>query len=201
MEVEKTPLEIWRPVVGYEGRYEVSNLGRVRSLDSVVSGRLRNIYQTPNRILTPIKHRCGYLFVHLVSKDKTANKRLIHRLVAEAFIANPRNYPQVNHKDENKRNNYVYVNEDLSVDYDKSNLEWCTRSYNINHGTRNKRVSEKLRLSKGTPILQFSIDGKLIREWRSATVAARTLGFNLSPICNCVKGRSCTSYGYVWKCK
>lgn len=201
MDVKNTPIEVWRPVVGYEGRYEVSNLGRVKSLESVVSGRLRNIYHSPDRILKPIKHRCGYLFVHLVSESKAKNKRLIHRLVAEAFIDNPNNHPQVNHKDENKQNNLVFVDKDGTIDFEKSNLEWCTRSYNINHGTRNKRVSEKLRLSKGKSILQFTSGGELLREWRSAAEAARILGLNISPICNCLQGRTCTSYGYVWKYK
>ena len=106
--------EEFRDIPGYEGLYEVSNLGRVR----------RN-----GRILKPLKHRDGYLKIDL-NKQGIRKGVYIHRLVGLAFIPNPDNLPCINHKDEDKTNNTV------------KNLEWCTREYNNNYGTRNERISE-----------------------------------------------------------
>ena len=109
--------EYWKPVVGYEGLYEVSNLGRVKSLKF---GK--------ERILKPQKDTSGYLCVTLCKNNNQCQFK-VHRLVAEAFIPNPNNLPQTNHKDECKTNNIA------------SNLEWCDRKYNVNYGTRTKRVA------------------------------------------------------------
>ena len=113
--------EIWKPVVGYEGKYEVSNMGRVKSL------KYYGWYQI--KILKPIKTQNGYLRVHL-AKNGIFHKTSIHRIVAEAFIPNPDNLPLINHKNEDKTDNRV------------ENLEWCSWKYNNNYGTRNKRLSE-----------------------------------------------------------
>lgn len=107
-------IEEWRDIVGYEGLYEVSNLGRVR----------RN-----GKILKPSKVRHGYLQIALY-KNGIYKRFYIHRLVAYAFIPNPNSYPEVNHRDEDKTNNTV------------DNLEWCTHEYNNNYGTRNERLSK-----------------------------------------------------------
>ena len=114
----------WRDIEGYEGLYQVSNLGRVRSLNC--RGHKGCI-----GILTPRLDGKGYEMVALYKEGKARNTK-IHRLVAQAFIPNPNNYPQVNHKDENKTNN------------DVKNLEWCTNEYNHNYGTRNERVGKSL---------------------------------------------------------
>ena len=107
----------WKDVVGYEGKYMVSNDGLVKSL-----------YR--NKIIKGEKTRVGYIRVSLY--DKTCAKHVsVHRLVAEAFIPNPNKYTIVNHKDENRANNTV------------ENLEWCTQSYNLNYGSRNIKVSAK----------------------------------------------------------
>ena len=108
--------EIWKPVVGYEGYYEVSNLGRVRSIDKYVNTKCCSKRFRNGRILKGIKHN-EYMWVSL-SKDNVKSKKRVHRLVAEAFLPNPQNLPYINHKDENKTNN-------ISV-----NLEWCTPAYN-----------------------------------------------------------------------
>lgn len=114
-------LEEWRDIEGYEGLYQVSNLGRVKSLKSQYGYR--------KIILKPRKNKYGYFHLQLHNKGNIKDCT-IHRLVAQAFIPNPNNYPQINHKDENKLNNNV------------SNLEWCTAKYNTNYGTRNQRSSK-----------------------------------------------------------
>lgn len=112
--------EIWCPIKGYEGLYEVSDKGRVRSLKF---GK--------ERILKPGRMTKGYLTVGLC-KNGEQKMYLVHRLVAKTFIPNPDNLPQVNHKDENKENNSV------------QNLEWCTDKYNTNYGTRTQRASKPI---------------------------------------------------------
>ena len=121
--------EIWRPVVGYEGLYEVSSYGRVRSLDRYVKCDYESYRLHKGKVLSPAKDRYGYLYVVLScnGKHKTIT---VHRLVAQAFIPNPDDLPIINHKDEDKLNNCV------------ENLEWCTAKYNMNYGTRNIRIRE-----------------------------------------------------------
>ena len=128
--------EIWIDIKDYEGLYQVSNFGRIKSLP-------RHKIKT-DKILKTCKNIWGYLYVSLC-KDAIVKKYKVHRLVAECFLPNPDNLPQVNHKDECKTNNFVFINNDGTVDLDKSNLEWCTPSYNVNYGTRNKRVSYKMK--------------------------------------------------------
>ena len=125
-------IEEWRPVVGYEGLYEVSSYGRVKSLCKYDS---RNRFRD-ERILKLCADRLGYLKVGLCSNDKK-KKYLVHRLVAQAFIPNPNNLPIINHKDENPSNDNV------------DNLEWCDAKYNSNYGTRNDRI-RTTRLRNGT---------------------------------------------------
>ena len=116
--------EIWRPIKGWED-YEISNYGRVYSYKRK---RLLNAEQTEK----------GYLRVWLSNKGKGKHKK-IHILVAEAFIPNPYNMPQVNHKDEDKTNNFVYVNIDGTIDIEKSNLEWCDNRYNTLYSMRRRK--------------------------------------------------------------
>lgn len=119
-------MEVWKDIPGYEGLYQVSNLGGVKSIkrpDAAGSRLLRE------KILKPTIGTRGYLNVGL-RKDNMQKKIEVHRLVAMAFIPNPQNLPQVNHKDEDKVNNCV------------DNLEWCSRSYNVNYGTRNGRMTK-----------------------------------------------------------
>lgn len=125
--------EIWRPVVDYEGRYEVSNLGRVKSLNWHRLGE--------ERLMSPSINGRGYRTV-VLTKNGTGGTKSVHRIVAKAFISNPNNLPCVNHKNENKLDNFVYVNEDGSVDLVKSNLEWCDFKYNINYSLNRKKTKE-----------------------------------------------------------
>ena len=184
-------MEIWNTIEGYPN-YEVSNLGNVRSLNYLGHNKTELLKQTTNT------H--GYKTVALF-KDGKVKRCFIHRLVAQAFIDNPQNLPQINHKDEDKTNNCV------------TNLEWCTRSYNINYGTRNERVSQKLsknppkpmlgRLGKDNPlskqIYQYTKDGTLVKIWNCITDVERELGFHHNNISSCSLGKINSAYGYKWK--
>ena len=158
----------WKTIEGFED-YEISSDGQVYSHKS-------------NKILSPNKSKKGYLQVSLYNNGKE-RKKLIHRLVAEAFITNPDNLPEVNHIDENKHNNNI------------SNLEWCTRLYNMNYGTRNKKASEAL----SKPIAAYTKSGELVAEYPSLTAAAEAMRVTSVAICNCLTGRAKTSAGYIWK--
>ena len=172
-------LEIWKDITGYEGLYQVSNLGNVKSLNYNKTGK--------EKILKGGKGKDGYLQVVLCKEDKRKT-HTIHRLVATAFIDNPNNLPQVNHIDENNTNNCV------------DNLEWCNCKYNINYGTRNKRVSKAQENRKDISklILQFTKDGDFVRRWNSVREVERELGIYHSNISNCCKGKYKTAGGYKW---
>ena len=165
--------EIWCPIKGYEGIYEVSDKGRVKSI-GYGKERILKLLRTPK----------GYLLVSLWKNGEMKNYR-IHRLVAQTFIPNPDNLPMVNHKDENKTNNYV------------QNLEWCTNKYNSNYGTRNKRISEKLSKS----VLQFTKDGELVKDWNSTMDVERNLKYSQGNISSCCTGKLKSAYGFIWKFK
>ena len=128
--------EIWKDVKNYEGLYQISNLGRVKSMSKFAGFSYRK-----ERILKTSLDKDGYVKVTLCKNNRTRFLS-IHRLLAECFIPNSNNYPQINHKDENKQNN------------DLSNLEWCTCKYNINYGTRTKReVETRKRKLQGRAVL------------------------------------------------
>ena len=178
-------LEIWRTAIYhgeiYEG-FEVSNWGKILSLNYRNTGRaeLLNIGENPK----------GYSKVTL-SKNGKYKTCSVHRLVAETFLPNPENLHQVNHKDENKKNNFVFLNEDGSVDKEKSNLEWKSPKGNCNHGTRNERIAKAL----SKPVLQLSLSGELIREWDSVSECGRN-GFSQSCVCQCCNGKRKTHKGF-----
>ena len=125
--------EIWKEITGYEGLYQVSNLGNVRRIGHLETNK-NGIQRTlKDKNLKPKVDGKGYVHVILFNHNKRKTIR-IHRLVAEMFIPNPNNYPQVNHKDEDKQNNKV------------DNLEWCTNKYNSNYGNRCQNISKTIRL-------------------------------------------------------
>lgn len=175
-------IEEWRPIQGYEGLYEVSDCGRVKSVDRIITRKNGRKLPFKEKILKGGKNNMGYLLVCL-NKDGKETWKLVHRLVAEAFIPNPHNFPQVNHIDENKLNNTVFVNDDGSIDIKKSNLEWCTAPYNTNYGSRN----ERLKTAKAKTVYQYTLDGKLVAVYISAKEAARQTRFSqadISRVCN-----------------
>ena len=120
-----TESEVWKDVIGFEGLYKASDKGNVRSVERRDSlGR-----KCGGRMLNPRYDKDGYLRVTLCKNGKQKT-RFIHRLVAGAFVPNPDGYSEINHRDENKVNNYA------------NNLEWCTREHNVNHGTMIERSAQ-----------------------------------------------------------
>ena len=186
--------EEWRDIKGYEGYYQVSNYGRVKGLDRTIAWK-NTVISVKEKMLKPSKNYKNYYTVNLCRKVV-----LVHRLVANAFLPNPENLPFVNHKDENKTNNFVCINDDGSVDFEKSNLEWCDALYNNNWGSRNKRISQShINGKKSKPITQYDLNGNFIKDWPSASEIQRQLGFSITSISKYCNGKIKTAYGYIWK--
>lgn len=166
--------EIWKDIEGYEGLYQVSNLGRVKSLNY-------NHTRKP-KVLSLMNGSRGYMGIKL-GKEGTITFKSVHRLVAQAFIPNPNNYPYINHKDENKKNNVW------------TNLEWCTAKYNTNYNNLPKRRGIKARKR----VNQYDKQGNFIKTWDSMTSIYETLKYNSSGISSCCSGKYKTSHGYIWR--
>lgn len=179
--ISTTPaVEVWRPVVGYEGLYEVSNKGVVCSTDRTINNR-----HYPGKVLA-IKYLKGYPAVHLCDHQHRAKHKTIHRIVAEAFLPNPDNLPEVNHKDENPKNNCV------------ENLEWCTQIYNIRYGTGVERSAayKRKRISK------YTKSGEFVASYSSLFEASKSIGKmrnGTGLISTAARGIKRTAYGFVWK--
>ena len=172
--------EIWKDVKGYEGLYQVSNLGNVKSLDRVVEHEKGNLTKRNLKgDILKIRTIHGYAYITL-SKDNKLKSYRVHRLVAQAFIPNPNNYPTVNHKDENRLNNRV------------DNLEWCTQKYNNDYsGTREKAVNankKKVRCIETGEIFDSTADAARYYNLKSpAHIAA------------CCRGVRKKSAGHTWE--
>lgn len=189
-------IEIWKDIPEYEGLYQVSNWGRVKSL----KGKEKILKLQPNSN--------GYLRIGL-SKNGNVIYFFVHRLVASVFLKNDNNHPCVNHKDENPSNNHV------------DNLEFCTHEYNMNYGTiiERKRKSmkgkfdgnnnpfygqkhtEESKKKMSTPIIQYSKENVFIKEFESITQASIELNILKTSICNCLKGKSKHCNGFIWRYK
>lgn len=169
--------EIWVKIKDYNGKYEISNFGRLRSYAQSKSGK----------ITTGSKDKKGYLVVRLYDNSNHSKDYKVHRLVAEAFLPNPENLPQVNHKDENKENNCV------------DNLEWCTNEYNHNYGTRNQRAGKSNQCHESTSEKIYSVDQNgNIEFFDSIGEAERVTGLSHANIVRTLKGRSKTCGKRKW---
>lgn len=168
--------EIWKDVVGYEGLYQVSNLGKVYSLIS-------------NKIIAFSKKPKGYLIVHLYKNGVDKSKH-IHRLVAEAFIPNPNNYPEVNHLDGIKTNNCI------------DNLEWCTKKQNMEHASKNNLVSRLYGADnyRSKKVIQLDLMYNPIKIWESTGEIMRALNIpkqHISNVCN-HKNKTTRNFIFMW---
>ncbi len=176
-------IEIWLPFPEYEGHYEISNMGRVRSLKY-------------NRItlMSPRKGVKGYIYASVTLKNIN-KKKFVHRAVAIAFIPNPNNHPEVNHLDSNRGNNKV------------TNLSWCTHQENVRYSwDTNGRVGpDKGKFGKDNKdskkVIQYDLKMNFIREWDSLADIERELKFSKSNVWSCCKGKYDSAYGFIWKYK
>lgn len=191
MTISKLVYEEWKDIKGYEGLYQVSSFGRIKSLNYHQKG----IEQT----LKLSSDKDGYKQV-ILYKDGSKRNFRVHRLVAEAFIDNPDNLPLVNHKNEFKYDNFV------------DNLEYCDEQYNSNYGSRNNKVRNskygtfftelhKQRISKAKkiPVLQFTMDNEFIRKWEGIVDASRELNICDGHISGCCKGKLKSIGGFKWR--
>lgn len=178
-------VEEWKDISDYEGLYQISNLGNVKSLNYGRLGRSQNLKVS--------KHHTGYGIV-ILANSKVRETKLVHVLVASAFLPNPENKPCVNHIDGDKSNNVL------------ANLEWVTKSENMRHAIRAGlrkdsnmwgRTSEKNPSSKS--VKQYNRDGQLVNEWPCISEAARSIGCSPCTIINCIKGRIKSCKGFVWR--
>ena len=190
--------EIWKDIEGYEGLYQVSNFGNIKSLDRKVlrkNNKIEGFWVYKGKNIKKNKGNNGYYRVNL-HKDGNFEQKRIHQLVANAFLEKkdfkycdeidkltPLCELKVNHKDENKLNNYV------------GNLEWCTNKYNVTYGNAREKHDKKLKKT----ILQYDKKGNFIKKWESARDASRNLKISEGCISGCGNNRRKSAGGYVWR--
>lgn len=178
--------EIWKDIENYEGLYQISNFGNIKSLNYNGTKKEKKLKQIPDKD--------GYMKIGLC-KNNILKEKKIHRLVAGAFLnkkkfkyidekdkskyINNLNKLEVNHKDENKQNNNV------------ENLEWCTHSYNNNYGSKNKTISKKVN--------QYDLEGNYIKTWDSLFKVQKKIGIHVTNISRCCKNIYKTAGGFVWR--
>lgn len=197
--------EIWKDIPDYEGLYQISNLGRVKSLERKLKNFYNCYYHKEQILKLCVNKKTGYVYVCL-NKNNKGKVMVVHKLIAETFLNKQefKSMPdedrtlinlddlEVNHKDENKQNNNV------------NNLEWCTHLYNVNYGTRNSKLYNRTSFKKGhkpktcKKVEKYSFDGELLGTYYSIREAGRKNNFSASSIYNCCEGKiKCRNY--VWK--
>lgn len=175
--------EIWKDIEGYEGLYQVSNFGRIITVEKNRIDCIGRKSFISSKILKPSVDSSGYKQI-ILTKNKKRKSYKVHRLVGQMFIPNPNNYPIINHKDENKQNNNV------------ENLEWCTILYNNQYGTRGYRCTRHL-LKK---IKQIDIKtNKVIKTYNSLKEAEKETNIKYQLISSCCREKSHSTGGYIWK--
>ena len=175
--------EEWKDIRGFEGRYQVSNFGRIRSVNHYAKIKNGNTRIVVGKILKQWKTCNGYMFVKMWSNGKRKNLA-VHRLVAMAFIENPNNFLLVNHKDEIKNNNIFF------------NLEWCNHSYNALYGTCQTRLNKYKQ--KSVEMLDKNTK-EVVNVFNSMKKAAETLGICKEQISSVCRGKRKTAGGYLWR--
>ena len=183
-------VEEWRPVVGYEGLYEVSDWGNVRSLDVYLPSKGGSVALRRGRLMKQYLDKDGYcrVGIHKNGKERTVG---VHQLVALAFIPNPDNLPVIDHIDGHRDNNVV------------GNLRWFTVTLNnsTEQARRKKSQGAYRRRDNKKIIYQYTLDGELVAEYESTMEAERVNGYGRSALSRCALGKQATAYGYVWKYK
>ena len=188
--------EIWKEIKGYPN-YQISNMGRIKSLNYNCTGK--------EKIMKLTNDKDGYLLVKIY-KNKKQTTYKVHRLVAEAFIPNPDNKPYIDHINTDRTDNTVWLNEDGSVNYEKTNLRWVTQKENNNNPLSKKHISiGKFGKNRGKehfaskPIIQFTKNNEFVKIWENAQVVAREWGlYSGSNILSCCRGILKTAYGFKW---
>lgn len=186
LQSEVMNVEIWKPIENYEGLYEVSSWGRIKSCKRELVNILGRKHTIPEKIMKLHFLPNGYVGIGLHKNNKKKDF-YVHRLVANAFIPNTNNLPEVNHKDEDKQNNKF------------DNLEWCTDKENKNYGTYILRMAATKRRKGGKRIEQYTLDGTFVRKYNSIKDAAQTVGVSNTAIKDTLMGKQKQSAGFAWK--
>ena len=178
-------MEEWKDIPNYEGLYQISNLGRIKSLEKMLKNK-NGYRKSEEKILIPQRRKNGYLKVELY-KNGQRKTFMIHRLVGEAFVFKPENKCEINHKDGNKENCCV------------SNLEWITHSENMQHAVEKGLVLKGGNNDRAKKINQYDLQNNYIRTWECLRETERILKIHSSNISKCCKGKVKSAGGYIWR--